>query len=153
MNNDQIVANFSTIISIILTNKSTILITVITVTLLRYILKTLHNRRQFPILTVKQTPTKPIYCAVCLYDVVEGQRYRRLPKCHHCFHVSCVDTWLQSRSTCPLCRSQIPVHLLPRKQKEEPGFLYLFVYFSVKAIRQKISSNFSKIVLVDADEL
>ncbi|KAF5761305.1 putative Zinc finger, RING-type [Helianthus annuus] len=87
MNNDQIVANFSTIISIILTNKSTILITVIAVTLLRYILKTLHNRRQFPILTVKQTATKPVYCTVCLYDVVKGQRYRRLPKCHHCFHL------------------------------------------------------------------
>ncbi|KAM0004198.1 putative transcription factor C2H2 family [Helianthus debilis subsp. tardiflorus] len=153
MNNDQIVANFSTIISLILTNKSTILITVVAVTLLRYILKTLHNRRQFPILTVKQTATKPVYCAVCLYDVVEGQRYRRLPKCHHCFHVSCVDTWLQSRSTCPLCRSQIPVHLLPRNQKKEPGFLYLFVYFSVKAIRNKISTNFSKMVLFDADDL
>ncbi|KAK9050756.1 hypothetical protein SSX86_030274 [Deinandra increscens subsp. villosa] len=156
MNHDQIdliSAKFSTILPLILTNKLHILITVVAVHLLRRVLKSLHRRHQFPTFTAKPTAAKPLFCAICLHDADRGQRYRRLPQCHHCFHVDCIDTWLQSRSTCPLCRSQIPVHLLPRKQQEEPGFLYLFVYFSVKAIRKRIQSNFNKMMLFDGAEL
>lgn len=47
------------------------------------------------------------YCAVCLYDVISGENCRKLPKCGHVFHVECVDAWLQSNRTCPLCRRQV----------------------------------------------
>ncbi|KAL9671643.1 hypothetical protein QQ045_009213 [Rhodiola kirilowii] len=46
-------------------------------------------------------------CAVCLAEVVEGEKARMLPNCSHGFHVGCIDMWLQSHSTCPLCRSPI----------------------------------------------
>ncbi|KAK1425139.1 hypothetical protein QVD17_20484 [Tagetes erecta] len=141
--------NLSTIIFLITSNKSSIIITITTIIILHRILKTLHHHRQFPIFTAKQSST--LYCAVCLHDVDTNQKYRRVPQCYHCFHVACIDTWLQSRSTCPLCRNQIPLHLLPRKQNKEHGFCYLFLYFALKALRQRIFSGFSKLMIFDAD--
>ncbi|KAK1280739.1 RING-H2 finger protein ATL60 [Acorus gramineus] len=46
-------------------------------------------------------------CAVCLSELAEGENARLLPKCHHGFHVDCIDMWFQSHSTCPLCRSPV----------------------------------------------
>lgn len=44
-------------------------------------------------------------CAVCLCDFTEAEEVRVLPECLHLFHVACVDTWLNSHSSCPLCRA------------------------------------------------
>lgn len=46
-------------------------------------------------------------CAVCLSDVVEGEKARLLPKCNHGFHLDCIDMWFLSHSTCPLCRNTV----------------------------------------------
>lgn len=46
-------------------------------------------------------------CAVCLSELVEGEKARLLPKCNHGFHVECIDMWFQSHSTCPLCRNPV----------------------------------------------
>lgn len=43
-------------------------------------------------------------CAVCLSEFENEDRLRLLPKCKHAFHIDCIDTWLLSHSTCPLCR-------------------------------------------------
>lgn len=43
-------------------------------------------------------------CAVCLSRFEDADVLRLLPKCKHAFHLDCVDTWLVSHSTCPLCR-------------------------------------------------
>jgi hypothetical protein len=47
-------------------------------------------------------------CAVCK-DVIfaSGQRVVRLP-CKHYFHGDCIWPWLAIRSTCPMCRYQLP---------------------------------------------
>lgn len=47
-------------------------------------------------------------CAVCLYDFEEGEMVRQL-NCKHKFHKGCVDEWLTSKSSCPLCRYVISV--------------------------------------------
>ncbi|KAK1388295.1 RING-H2 finger protein ATL13 [Heracleum sosnowskyi] len=47
----------------------------------------------------------PFDCAVCLCEFEGEDKLRLLPKCSHAFHMDCVDTWLLSHSTCPLCRS------------------------------------------------
>ncbi|EAY85203.1 hypothetical protein EE612_010110 [Oryza sativa] len=46
-------------------------------------------------------------CAICLGVVRDGEAVRRLPECKHLFHVECVDMWLYSHATCPLCRRDV----------------------------------------------
>ncbi|XP_027343393.1 RING-H2 finger protein ATL66-like [Abrus precatorius] len=46
-------------------------------------------------------------CAICLGEFEEGELLKLLPNCSHGFHVSCIDTWFQSHSNCPLCRSRV----------------------------------------------
>ncbi|KAG0554572.1 hypothetical protein M758_12G105200 [Ceratodon purpureus] len=46
-------------------------------------------------------------CAVCLTEFGDDDRLRLLPKCKHAFHLECIDTWLLSNSTCPLCRRSL----------------------------------------------
>lgn len=45
-------------------------------------------------------------CAVCLGVFEKGDELRLLPNCSHFFHVHCVDAWLRSQSSCPLCRKR-----------------------------------------------
>lgn len=49
-------------------------------------------------------------CAVCLGEFEGGEGLKQLPNCSHFFHVSCIDTWLMTHSSCPLCRSQVFNH-------------------------------------------
>ncbi|KAF5198904.1 Ring-h2 finger protein atl52 [Thalictrum thalictroides] len=44
-------------------------------------------------------------CAVCLCEFEVGQEVRTLPECVHSFHVPCIDMWLYSHTSCPLCRT------------------------------------------------
>jgi len=43
-------------------------------------------------------------CAVCLDELRDGALVRMLPSCRHYFHAGCVDVWLLSHATCPVCR-------------------------------------------------
>lgn len=46
-------------------------------------------------------------CAVCLLEFRDEERLRRLPVCAHAFHIDCIDTWLESNASCPLCRAEV----------------------------------------------
>ncbi|KAL4318768.1 hypothetical protein GQ457_18G011410 [Hibiscus cannabinus] len=52
----------------------------------------------------------PFDCAVCLCEFEQEDKLRLLPNCSHAFHMECIDTWLLSHSTCPLCRATLLSH-------------------------------------------
>uniref|UniRef100_A0ACD5Y9U6 Uncharacterized protein n=1 Tax=Avena sativa TaxID=4498 RepID=A0ACD5Y9U6_AVESA len=55
----------------------------------------------------------PFDCAVCLCEFDDEDHLRLLPKCSHAFHAECIDTWLLSHSTCPLCRRSLLADFSP----------------------------------------
>ncbi|XP_008809474.3 RING-H2 finger protein ATL65-like [Phoenix dactylifera] len=46
-------------------------------------------------------------CAVCLLEFEDDDSLRLLPLCSHAFHVDCIDVWLRSHASCPLCRAAV----------------------------------------------
>ncbi|XP_057806275.1 RING-H2 finger protein ATL47-like [Salvia miltiorrhiza] len=50
---------------------------------------------------------EPFDCAVCLSEFSFLDKLKVLPVCSHAFHIHCIEAWLLSNSTCPLCRSLI----------------------------------------------
>ncbi|XP_062106806.1 RING-H2 finger protein ATL46 [Humulus lupulus] len=62
---------------------------------------------------------EPFDCAVCLCEFSEKDKLRLLPVCSHAFHINCIDTWLLSNSTCPLCRGTL---FTPGYSIENPMF-------------------------------
>ncbi|PWA75333.1 zinc finger, RING/FYVE/PHD-type [Artemisia annua] len=53
---------------------------------------------------------EPFDCAVCLCEFAQSDKLRLLPLCSHAFHIHCIDTWLLSNSSCPLCRDTLFTH-------------------------------------------
>lgn len=45
-------------------------------------------------------------CTICLDKFLNNQDVRVL-NCNHCFHKSCIDSWLLNILKCPLCRSSV----------------------------------------------
>jgi hypothetical protein len=80
----------------------------------------------------------PADCAVCIAEVGPGEAARVLPRCGHAFHVECVDMWLRSHSTCPLCRcavadeedaKPVPPRAAPEADPESPNFPTNVLFF------------------------
>jgi Ring finger domain len=45
-------------------------------------------------------------CPIC-YDLLSNGDVKSCPTCHNYIHTSCITKWLQNKSTCVLCRSDI----------------------------------------------
>jgi Ring finger domain len=43
-------------------------------------------------------------CSICLSFIEEGEQVRLLPNCRHLFHQECIDVWLSTNASCPVCR-------------------------------------------------
>lgn len=56
-------------------------------------------------------------CAVCLNEFEDDETLRLIPKCDHVFHPECIDAWLESHTTCPVCRAD----LTPEPVEATPG--------------------------------
>ncbi|KAK4851864.1 hypothetical protein QYF36_019028 [Acer negundo] len=55
-------------------------------------------------------------CAVCLCEFEDDETLRLIPKCDHVFHPECIDAWLSSHTTCPVCRA----NLSPQSGESDP---------------------------------
>ncbi|KAK3438303.1 hypothetical protein EUGRSUZ_C02915 [Eucalyptus grandis] len=69
-------------------------------------------------------------CAVCINRFEDSETLRLLPRCKHAFHSNCIDQWLKSHSSCPLCR-----------YKFNPGDLTSFAHSLSLRFPQRIPSN------------
>lgn len=52
-------------------------------------------------------------CAVCLNEFEDNETLRLIPKCDHVFHPECIDAWLASHVTCPVCRANLTEPAVP----------------------------------------
>ncbi|KAG7566336.1 Zinc finger RING-type [Arabidopsis suecica] len=62
---------------------------------------------KFSSVTRRSSSTNSGDCAVCLSKFEPEDQLRLLPLCCHAFHADCIDIWLVSNQTCPLCRSPL----------------------------------------------
>jgi len=65
-----------------------------------------------------------VECVVCLNALEGEEKAKLLPNCNHFFHVGCIDMWLGSHSTCPLCRAEVKPRIQPHG-REDPVTLAL----------------------------
>ncbi|KAF5729714.1 hypothetical protein HS088_TW20G00078 [Tripterygium wilfordii] len=55
-------------------------------------------------------------CAICLAEFEDDDLLRLLTVCYHVFHQECIDLWLESHKTCPVCRRDLD---LPKESLEK----------------------------------
>ncbi|XP_009759313.1 RING-H2 finger protein ATL7-like [Nicotiana tabacum] len=74
-------------------------------------------REMLPIIVFKQSfSVNDTQCSVCLGDYEAEDKLQQIPACGHTFHMDCIDHWLVTHNTCPLCRRSI---LAPTKANTE----------------------------------
>ncbi|KAF7137527.1 hypothetical protein RHSIM_Rhsim07G0206700 [Rhododendron simsii] len=56
---------------------------------------------------VKKDGMISLECAVCLSEFENAETLRLLPRCYHVFHPDCIEAWLSTHVTCPVCRSNL----------------------------------------------
>ncbi|PWA80204.1 Zinc finger, RING/FYVE/PHD-type [Artemisia annua] len=61
--------------------------------------------RSLPIVTYGQDDKTWTECSICLSEFEAGDTVKVIPNCGHGFHPTCIDTWLTSNVSCPVCRS------------------------------------------------
>ncbi|XP_073128346.1 putative RING-H2 finger protein ATL21B [Henckelia pumila] len=44
-------------------------------------------------------------CPICLEEFKPQETIRSITDCEHCFHDSCIDLWLSTHNSCPICRN------------------------------------------------
>ncbi|XP_010478774.1 PREDICTED: RING-H2 finger protein ATL58-like [Camelina sativa] len=78
-------------------------------------------REMLPIVVFKESFTvMDSQCSVCLGEYQADDKLQQIPVCKHTFHMDCIDLWLTSHTTCPLCRLAL-LPSQPRQTEEDSG--------------------------------
>ena len=79
---------------------------------------TAEQLSMFPSFKLPQPESSPNFilledreCAICLCPYEDDQPLKRL-FCRHHYHSACIDQWLSTKSTCPLCNSNVLSHVI-----------------------------------------
>ena len=65
--------------------------------------------RSLPSATIQDVDRLPVdsrECAICLEEFKNGDERKIMP-CLHGFHAECVDKWLRSNGSCPICKHRL----------------------------------------------
>jgi hypothetical protein len=54
-----------------------------------------------------KTEEEETICVICHNNIEQNTIYRKINNCQHCFHVKCIDEWLNQSTTCPTCRIEL----------------------------------------------
>ncbi|XAR62760.1 hypothetical protein NMG60_11017626 [Bertholletia excelsa] len=77
-----------------------------------------EHREMLPIIVFNESfSVKDTQCPVCLADYQAEDRLQQIPACGHTFHMDCIDIWLATHTTCPLCR----LSLIAPKASAQPS--------------------------------
>lgn len=82
---------------------------------------------EYSVVKIHKIGNEPLECAICLCEFEDTETLRLIPKCDHVFHPECIDEWLSSHTTCPVCRANLvpqtgeSVHALPIQNPESPS--------------------------------
>lgn len=78
-------------------------------------------REMLPIVVYKESfSVMDSQCSVCLGDYQAEDKLQQIPACGHTFHMDCIDQWLTTHTTCPLCRlSLVPKSTPSRSHHSE----------------------------------
>lgn len=66
-----------------------------------------HQIEALPTATVTSPDHSKGQCSICLQEFGVGDSFKTLP-CLHCdFHTSCIDQWLKTNASCPVCKHRL----------------------------------------------
>jgi len=63
--------------------------------------------RQIQAGSTEYNATQESPCAICQDNISVGETIRKIIRCNHSFHKTCIDTWFQRNVHCPVCRNDI----------------------------------------------
>ncbi|KAL7417461.1 hypothetical protein BDY24DRAFT_411439 [Mrakia frigida] len=63
----------------------------------------IHSLPSIPIDSILLSGLDQKECTICMSDFEAGEQGKKMP-CTHLFHQHCLETWLETNGTCPVCR-------------------------------------------------
>ena len=58
-------------------------------------------------LNIIKLPQEQQSCIICFEDFTEDDVIVEIKKCKHIYHKHCVNTWLNEKPLCPICRERV----------------------------------------------